>query len=77
MTPSDKNSIKDRGQCTRSTKINGGFEKITKEETLQDPTTRSKDRPKFNIMLKPFSLNPPAHKVYIKHPKAMMIVNLA
>ena len=32
--------------------------------------------PKFNILIKPFSLNPPAKKVYIAHNKAMKIVNL-
>ena len=30
-------------------------------------------QPKFNILLKPFSLNPLYQKVYITHNKAMMI----
>ena len=43
---------------------------------LMGPTTRRKDRPKFIILLKTFSLNPSAQKVYIMHNKAMLIVNL-
>ena len=43
---------------------------------LIDPTTRRKDMPKFNILLKLFSLNPSAQKIYIMHHKAMMIANL-
>ena len=43
---------------------------------LWDNTTRSKDTPKFTILLKKLSINPPDKKVYIMHPKAMMIANL-
>ena len=35
-----------------------------------------KGRPKFNIMVKTFLLNPPAQKFYITHNKAMVIANL-
>ena len=43
----------------------------------QFPTIRRKYMPKFNILLKPFSLNPPVQKVYRTHNKAVTIVNLA
>ena len=33
-------------------------------------------RPKFNIILKPFSLNPQAQNAYITHNIAMKITNL-
>ena len=38
--------------------------------------TFSKGRPKFNVLLKLFSLNPQAQKFYIMHNKAMTIANL-
>ena len=43
---------------------------------LIGPTTLKKDRHKFNTLLKPFSINPPAQKVYIMHKIAMAITNL-
>ena len=43
---------------------------------LYDPTTHRKDKPKFNILLKPLSLNPHAQKVYISHNKVMEVANL-
>ena len=39
-------------------------------------TTHSKYRPKFNMMLNPFSINPPDYKVDITHNKAMKTMNL-
>ena len=35
-----------------------------------------KDRPKCNILLNPFLLNPQAHKVYMNQAKVMTIANL-
>ena len=43
---------------------------------LIEPTTCRKDRPKFNTMSKPFSINPPAQKFYITYNKVMIIANL-
>ena len=43
---------------------------------LIGPVTRRKDRPKFNILLKVFSLNPPVQNVYITHYKLMTIEKL-
>ena len=40
------------------------------------PYNSRKYRPKINILLKPFSLNPPAQYFYITHNIAMMIANL-
>ena len=40
---------------------------------LIGPTTRRKDRPKFNILATSISLNPPSQKVYITHNKAISI----
>ena len=40
------------------------------------PTISKKDRPNFNILLNPFSINLPAQKVYTTHNKAMTIENL-
>ena len=39
-------------------------------------TTQIKNSPKFNILLKLLSLNPPSLKVYIMHDKTMTITNL-
>ena len=61
-------SIKDIGKCTRSNKIHGNFwgdfQVTNPVYIIKYPTTRRKDKPKFNIMLKPFLLNPPAQRVY-------------
>ena len=46
-------SIKERGKCTKSNKINGSFGQIAKEKLCEDligSTTRRKDRPKSNIL---------------------------
>ena len=43
---------------------------------LIGPITRIKDRNKCNVQLKTFSINPPYHKIYIMHNKAMTIANL-
>ena len=45
-------------------------------EDLIGPYSFRKDRPKFNIRLNMFVLNPPAQKVYITHQNAMATVNL-
>ena len=45
-------------------------------QILYAPTTRRKDRPEFDILLQPLSLDPPPQKVYITHPKAMTVANL-
>ena len=44
---------------------------------LITPYMRREDRSRFNILLTPFSLNPPDQKVYIMHNIAMAIANLA
>ena len=65
-----------QGQCTGSNKINGDLENLPGNKLCVDligPTTRRKSSPKFNILLKMFSLNPPYQKVYTTHKKSMTI----
>ena len=60
-------------------KLMGISEKIPRNKLCVDiigATTTSKDRPKFNKLLKPFSLNPKAQKFYIQQNKSIMIANL-
>ena len=72
--------MKDRGKCTSSNKINGDFGQISMEQTMYKYYRPLKHGGKrdlnFNILLKPFLLNPPAQKFYITHNKVMTIENL-
>ena len=55
------------------------LEKLSRNKLCVDligPTTHSKYRPKFNILLETFSLNPPSQRVDIIHNEVMMIANL-
>ena len=63
-----RKSIKDTGKFTSSNKIYGNFwgnfQVTNPVYILKYPTTRMKVRPKFNILLKTFLLNPTSQKVY-------------
>ena len=62
--------------------LNGDLRKQSREITMCRSCTyrplqhTGKKRPKFNMILNPFSLNPPAQKVYLTHNKATAIANL-
>ena len=72
--------MKDRGKCTSSNKINGDFGQTSMEQTMYKyyrPLQHGGKRDlNFNILLKPFLLNPPAQKFYTTHNKVMTIGNL-
>ena len=55
------------------------LDKLPREKIYVDlivPKTCIKDRPKFNILLKPFSPKPLAYKFYITQNKVTTIANL-
>ena len=56
--------------------FSGGFSRNKLCVDIVGPTTRSKDRPKFNIILHPLSVKPQAQKFSIMHNKSMTIANL-
>ena len=73
-------SIKDRGQCTKSNKINDNFRTNCQVKTLCRSYRPLQHVGKIGLNLtyceNTFLLNPSYQKVYITHNKAMSIVNL-